>query len=84
MHRNCSGENHGKVMVVFNAAGKETMTGGPALFNKAASSAYQSLEMEEKERLLDLSVNSLDKIVMTAKDIKKKGSKIFSKIQNQV
>ena len=60
------------------------MGNGPQYFNKAASDEYKLLNGEAKQRLLDLSVNSMDKKVMTPKEIKKNGAKIFSKIQNQV
>ena len=60
------------------------MTSGVGAFNKAASSLYSELPLEEKQRLKKLADEKQDSVEMTEREIVKAGAKFFKKIHHQV
>ena len=67
----------------FYLAGKEAMKNGPAAFNIAASEQYKNIGEEERKKLDDIIPEEREK-VMTIKNIKREGAKLFQKIETQV
>ena len=72
------------VFLVVFSDGKEAMMSGAAAFNKAASTSYANLPVEEKRRLKDIADSQAQESNMSVKDISKTGSKIFDRLRIQV
>ena len=66
-----------------NIGGKVAMAKGPGQFNLEAKERYQSLDDEQMEELKKCQAESSLK-VMSSKEIKADGKKIFKKLQNGV
>ena len=62
----------------FYLAGKEAMKNGPAAFNIAASEQYKNIG--EEERKLDDIIPEEREKVMTIKNIKREGAKLFQQV----
>lgn len=69
------------VWCLFNIAGKDARKTGAGSFIKAASLKYQTLNEDEKSKLMESSEMTKE---LTISDRKKAGAKIFKKIQKQV
>lgn len=59
------------------------MKEGPGAFNVAASEQYRRLEQGDREKLSELCEERREK-VLSVKEVKREGAKIFRKIQSQV
>lgn len=66
---------------IFLAAGKEAMDDNPGRFNKEASKIYRELKEDERECLR---AQIAEPKQMTKREVYRRGSKIFEKIQKSV
>ena len=72
------------ILYLLDTAGKEAMKVGVGRFNQVASKAH-NLDEETRRTYRDAATKENEKgKPMTARDIKKKGAKVFKKIQEQV
>ena len=69
-------------MNAFNAEGKRALGESPANFMKVASDAYKNLEVDERNRLQTTTSHKVK--VMSSKDIKRNGGRIFQSMQKKV
>ena len=67
-----------------NIGGKVAMAKGPGQFNLEAKEQYQSLDDEQMEELKRKCQAESSLKVMSSKEIKADGRKIFKKLQNGV
>ena len=68
----------------FYTEGKKAFSKSPASFMKAASDAYKSLEMDERNRLQTSTSHNLRVKSMSSKDIRREGGRIFQSMQKKV
>ncbi len=71
------------VCVCVQIVGKNARMKGSGEFNKAASTAYHHLDLEERERLSLLATSDITKEI-TPRGVKKAGGKFFAKIKLMV
>ena len=70
-------------MLFIYTAGKNARKNGPGALNAAASLEYETLDPEEKARLIGAAAENVEK-KRTMAQRKKEGTKNFRKIQKQV
>ena len=69
-------------MDACNAEGKRAFGESPAIFMKAASDAYKNLEVDERNRLETTTSHKVK--ILSSKDIKRNGGRIFQSMQKKV